>query len=73
MPLGPEDIAHEQIDRMLEQAGWAVQDAKHVNLYAKQGRWLCGLNYFRSVYFGEWGVSGGDGITGGDGSAEGHV
>jgi hypothetical protein len=37
MPLGPEDIAHEQIDRMLVQAGWAVQDAKAVNLYAKQG------------------------------------
>ena len=33
----PEDIAREQIDRMLEQAGWAVQDAKAVNLYAKQG------------------------------------
>jgi hypothetical protein len=26
MPQGPEDIAREQIDRMLEQAGWAVQD-----------------------------------------------
>ncbi|MEK6700178.1 MAG: DEAD/DEAH box helicase family protein, partial [Nitrospirota bacterium] len=37
MPQGPEDIAREQIDRMLEQAGWAVQDAKAVNLYAKQG------------------------------------
>jgi len=37
MPLGPEDIAREQIDRMLDQAGWAVQDAKAVNLYAKQG------------------------------------
>ena len=37
MPIGPEDIAREQIDRMLEQAGWAVQDAKAVNLYAKQG------------------------------------
>jgi type I restriction enzyme R subunit len=37
MPLGPEDIAREQIDRMLVQAGWAVQDAKAVNLYAKQG------------------------------------
>jgi len=30
MPLGPEDIAREQIDRMLEQAGWA-QDTKAVN------------------------------------------
>lgn len=28
MPVDPEDIAREQIDRMLEQAGWAVQDAK---------------------------------------------
>ncbi len=37
MPLGPEDIAREQIDRMLVSAGWAVQDAKAVNLYAKQG------------------------------------
>ncbi len=33
----PEDIAREQIDRMLELSGWAVQDAKAVNLYAKQG------------------------------------
>jgi len=37
MSQGPEDIAREQIDRMLEQSGWAVQDAKAVNLYAKQG------------------------------------
>jgi type I restriction enzyme R subunit len=37
MPLGPEDIAREQIDRMLVSAGWAVQDAKAVDLYAKQG------------------------------------
>ena len=37
MPPGPEDIAREQIDRMLVSAGWAVQDAKAVNLYAKQG------------------------------------
>jgi type I restriction enzyme R subunit len=37
MPLGPEDIAREQIDRMLMSAGWAVQDAKAVNLYAKRG------------------------------------
>jgi hypothetical protein len=33
----PEDIAREKIDRMLMSAGWAVQDAKAVNLYAKQG------------------------------------
>ena len=37
MPLGPEDIAREKIDRMLVAAGWVVQDAKAVNLYAKQG------------------------------------
>jgi len=37
MPLGPEDIAREQIDRMLASAGWVVQDAEQVNLYAKQG------------------------------------
>lgn len=37
MPQGPEDIAREQIDRMLEQAGWAVQNVKSVNLYAKKG------------------------------------
>jgi len=37
MPQGPEVIARESIDRMLEQTGRAVQDAKAVNLYAKQG------------------------------------
>ena len=37
MPLGPEDIARENIDRMLEQAGWAVQDVKAVKLYFKIG------------------------------------
>ncbi len=37
MPIGPEDIAREKIDQMLELSGWAVQDAKAVNLYAKQG------------------------------------
>jgi hypothetical protein len=26
MPLGPEDIAREQIDRMLVSAGWAVRE-----------------------------------------------
>ncbi len=34
MPLGPEDIARERIDRMLV-AGWAVQDAKAVNFFHK--------------------------------------
>ncbi len=28
MTIGPEAIAREQIDRMLELAGWAVQDKK---------------------------------------------
>jgi hypothetical protein len=37
MPQGPEDIAREQIDRMLEQAGWAVQDVKQAAIYAKKG------------------------------------
>jgi type I restriction enzyme R subunit len=37
MVQGPEDIAREQIDRMLVSAGWAVQDARAVDLYAKQG------------------------------------
>jgi len=37
MTARPEDIAREQIDRMLVSAGWAVQDAKAVNFYAKQG------------------------------------
>jgi type I restriction enzyme R subunit len=37
MPQGPEDIARDQIDRMLVSAGWVVQDAKVVNLYEKQG------------------------------------
>ena len=41
MSQGPEDIAREQIDRVFEQAGWAVQDAKAVNLYAKQGVAIC--------------------------------
>ena len=31
MPPRPEDIAREQIDRMLEQAGWAVQDVEAEN------------------------------------------
>jgi len=37
MPPGPEDTAREQIDRMLIQSGWTIQDAKAVILYAKQG------------------------------------
>ncbi len=37
MAQGPEDRARAQIDSMLEQAGWAVQDVKSVNLYARKG------------------------------------
>src|SRR5438477_13120126 len=33
----PEGQARVQIDRMLEAAGWAVQDAKAVNLSASRG------------------------------------
>ena len=29
----PEQQAREQIDRKLTQAGWAIQDKKHLNLY----------------------------------------
>jgi len=36
MPIGPKDIAREQIDRMLEQADWVVQDKKSANLCAKR-------------------------------------
>jgi type I site-specific restriction endonuclease len=36
MPQGPEDIARENIDHMLTQAGWDVQDVKKVNLFAKK-------------------------------------
>jgi len=31
MPQGPEYIAREQIDSMLEQAGWVVQGAGNAN------------------------------------------
>lgn len=33
----PEDKAREDIDRMLEKAGWDVQDIDHTNIYARQG------------------------------------
>ena len=35
--MTPEEQARENIDRQLEQAGWAVQDADAVNLYASNG------------------------------------
>src|SRR5574341_941690 len=33
----PEDQAREQIDRMLQGAGWAVQDAAKANIHASRG------------------------------------
>ncbi len=33
----PEDKAREDIDRMLEKAGWDVQDIDHINIHARQG------------------------------------
>src|SRR3990172_2139729 len=33
----PEEQAREQIDRMLRDAGWAVQDAAHANVAASRG------------------------------------
>ncbi len=37
MAQKPEDKARENIDRMLEKAGWDVQDVDHANIYARQG------------------------------------
>ena len=33
----PEDKAREDIDRMLEKAGWDVQDVDNANIYSRQG------------------------------------
>jgi hypothetical protein len=33
----PENIAREEIDRMLAQAGWNVQDVGQANIYAHKG------------------------------------
>ena len=35
--MDPEEEARQHIDELLTQAGWAVQDAKAVNLYASRG------------------------------------
>ena len=35
--MTPEQQARVNIDKLLEQAGWAVQDASYVNLYAASG------------------------------------
>ena len=37
MAMTPERQSRVNIDRMLEQAGWAVQDASSINLYASNG------------------------------------
>jgi type I restriction enzyme R subunit len=37
VPKTPEDQAREIIDRVLEFAGWSVQDFKKANIYAKRG------------------------------------
>jgi type I restriction enzyme R subunit len=37
MPNKPEDIAREQIDKMLEKSGWHVCDYKNANIHAHQG------------------------------------
>jgi hypothetical protein len=37
MPPTPEQEAREQIDALLEKAGWAVQDAKAANIHAATG------------------------------------
>jgi type I restriction enzyme R subunit len=37
MAKKPEDKAREDIDRMLEKAGWNVQDIDHINISAQQG------------------------------------
>jgi len=37
MTRTPEDDAREQIDRMLDAAGWAVQDATKANIHASRG------------------------------------
>jgi len=36
MSQTPEEKAREVIDRLLEKAGWAVQDFKHINLRVKR-------------------------------------
>ena len=35
--MTPEAKARQQIDKLLEKAGWAVQDFKHVNIHAAKG------------------------------------
>ena len=37
MAKKPEEKARANIDRMLEKAGWDVQDIDHINIHARQG------------------------------------
>ena len=39
--MTPEQQARENIDRLLEQAGWAVQNAGAINLYESAGSGPC--------------------------------
>ncbi|MDZ7718979.1 MAG: hypothetical protein U5K72_09200 [Balneolaceae bacterium] len=38
MTLTPEQIARQEIDRRLEQAGWSVQDYKKIDFGAENGK-----------------------------------
>ena len=35
--MSPEDKAREHIDRMLDQAGWQVQDYRNANIHTGRG------------------------------------
>ena len=39
--MTPEQEARVDIDRLLEQAGWAVQNADSINLYISAVGWRC--------------------------------
>ena len=49
MSLTPEQEARQQIDRMLAEAGWLVQDVKSVNLHAGRGVAICEFHIL-SIY-----------------------
>ncbi len=44
MPTRPEDRARQNIDRMLEESGWVVQDRSQFNLSAGRGVAICELS-----------------------------
>ena len=44
MPTRPEDRARHNIDRMLEDSGWVVQDRSNFNLSAGRGVAFCELS-----------------------------